>query len=83
VPDRRPLLEKVTPEGSVDGVQPLNAVFENVGAGVPDAVAWKESALSTEKLAELALVIVGAPVLDGACPVGPGLLGAWPVVPEK
>lgn len=76
-------MEKVTPEGSVDGVQPLNAVFENEGAGLPDAVAWKEPALPTEKLAELALVITGAPVLDGVGPVGPGLLGPWPVVPGK
>jgi hypothetical protein len=60
VPDRRPLLENVTPGGKVDGVQPLNAVFENVGAGLPDAVTWKLPALPTKKLVELALVIAGA-----------------------
>jgi hypothetical protein len=54
------LLENVTPGGKVDGVQPLNAVFENVGAGLPDAVTWKLPALPTKKLVELALVIAGA-----------------------
>jgi hypothetical protein len=38
VPDKRPLVENVTPEGKVDGVQPLNGSFANVGAGSPDAV---------------------------------------------
>jgi hypothetical protein len=71
------LLENVTPEGKVDGVQPLNAVFENVGAGLPDAVAWKLPALPTKKLVELALVIAGA------WPVVPGLTGGWLVVPEN
>ena len=64
------MLENVTPEGKVEGVQPLNAVFENVGAGLPDAVAWKLPALPTKKLVELALVIAGAwlvvPELTGA-----------------
>jgi hypothetical protein len=54
------LLENVTPDGKVDGVQPLNAVFENVDAGLPDAVAWKLPALPTKKLVELGLVIFGA-----------------------
>jgi hypothetical protein len=71
------LLENVTPEGKVDGVQPLNAVFENVGAGLPDAVAWKLPALPTKKLVELALVIAGA------WPVVAGLPGGWLVVPEN
>jgi hypothetical protein len=60
VPERRPLLENVTPDGKVDGVQPLNAVFENVDAGLPDAVAWKLPALPTKKFVELGLVIFGA-----------------------
>ncbi len=76
MPDRRPLFEKVRPEGSVVGVQPPKAAFENAGAGLPDADAWKESALPTEKLASLALVIAGTPVLEGACPVGPDPAGA-------
>jgi hypothetical protein len=61
----------------MDGLQPLNAVFENVGAGVPDAVAWKLPALPTKKLAELALVIAGA------WRVVPELTGAWLVAPEN
>jgi hypothetical protein len=61
----------------MDGLQPLNAVFENVGAGLPDAVAWKLPALPTKKLVELALVIAGA------WPVVPELVGAWLVAPEN
>ena len=71
------MLENVTPEGKVDGVQPLNAVFENVGAGLPDAVAWKLPALPTKKLVELALVMAGAWL------VVPELTGDWLVVPEN
>ena len=71
------MLENVTPEGKVEGVQPLNAVFENVGAGLPDAVAWKLPAFPTKKLVELALVIAGAWL------VVPELTGDWLVVPEN
>jgi hypothetical protein len=65
----------VTLEGKIDGVQPLNAAFENVGAGLPDAVTWKLPAVPTKKLVELALVMVGAWL------VVPGLPGAGLVVP--
>jgi hypothetical protein len=54
------------PEGKFDGVHPLNAAFENVGAGLPDAVVWKLLAAPTKKLVELALVIAGAPEAAGA-----------------
>ena len=82
-PDRRPLLERVTPEGKVDGVQSPNAEFENVGAGLPDAVTWKLSAVPTKKLVELALVTAGALVVEGAWPDVPEEAGAWPVVAEN
>ena len=71
------MLENITSEGKMDGLQPLNAVFENVGAGVPDAVAWKLPALPTKKLVELALVIAEA------WRVVPELTGAWLVAPEN
>jgi hypothetical protein len=81
------LPENVTLGGKLDGLQPLNAVFENVGAGLPDAVAWKVPTLPTKKLVELALVIAGAwpvvPEVTGAWPVVPELTGAWLVVPEN
>jgi hypothetical protein len=48
------------PEGRVEGAQPANAALENVAAGVPVAVAVKFPAVPTVKLAEFALVIVGA-----------------------
>jgi hypothetical protein len=84
VPDSNPLPENEMPAGRVDGVQPLNAALENVGAGLPDAVTWKEPALPTKKLVELALLITGAPVSEGGGPpVGAGLAAAWPVVPEN
>jgi len=60
VPDKAPALLKVTPEGNVDGAQPLNATLENVAAGVPVAVAVKLPAVPTVKLVELALVMTGA-----------------------
>ena len=85
MPDRRPVLENVTPVGKVDGVQPLNAVFEKDGAGLPDAVTWKVPGVPTEKLVELALVIpgVGLEVLLGPAPVETGPGGAWLVTPEN
>jgi hypothetical protein len=54
------LLENVTPEGKADGVQPLNAVFENVGAGLPNAVAWKAPALPAANVVPSMLVMDGA-----------------------
>jgi hypothetical protein len=59
------LLENVTPGGKVDGVQPLKAVFENVGTGLPDAVAWKVPALPA------ANVVLSVLVMDGAWLVAP------------
>jgi hypothetical protein len=77
----------VTPAGKSDGVQPLNAAFENVGAGLPNAVTLKLPAVPTKKLVELALVIVGAwlvvPELPGAGLVVPGVPEVWLVVPEN
>jgi hypothetical protein len=85
VPDRRPEPESVTPVGKVDGVQPLNAVFEKVGAGLPDAVTWKVPGVPTEKLVESALVTpgVGLVGLLGPAPVGTGPEDAWLVTPEN
>jgi hypothetical protein len=86
VPDRRPLLENVTPEGKVDGVQPLKAVFENVGPGIPDAVTWKLPAVPTKNVVELALVIAGVLVAGAWLTVVLSVLvtaGAWLVVPEN
>ena len=87
MPDRRPVLENVTPVGKVDGVQPLDAVFEKVGAGLPDAVTWKVPAVPTEKLVELALVIPGLGLVGllpaATAPVETGPEDAWLVTPEN
>ena len=77
LPDSRPVLENVRPDGKVVGAQPLKATLVKVGAGVPDAVTWKLSAEPTEKLVELALVMAGPLGLlfapeDPAGPVGAG-----------
>jgi hypothetical protein len=85
VPDRRPVLENVTPVGKVDGVQPLDAVFEKVGAGLPDAVTWKVPCVPTEKLVELALVTPGLGLVGllAPTPVETGPEDAWLVAPEN
>lgn len=57
VPDTTPPALSEMPEV---GVQPENAVLENVGAGVPVAVAVKLPGVPTVKFVELALVITGA-----------------------
>jgi hypothetical protein len=75
----------VIPAGKVDGVQPLNAVSEKVGAGLPDAVTWKLPGVPTEKLVALALVIPGVGIVGllGPVPVGAGPEDAWLVTPEN
>ena len=87
--------ESATPWGNADGVQPVNATFENMDAGLPVAVTWKVSAVPTRKRVEFALVIVGAtpPPVPGLPVVGPppagggtpapGLAAVGPVVPEN
>jgi hypothetical protein len=57
VPEITPAALREMPE---DGLQPENAVLENVAAGVPVAVTVKLPAVPTVKLVELALVITGA-----------------------
>jgi hypothetical protein len=57
VPDTTPAALSGRPE---DGVQPENAVLENVAAGVPVAVTVKLPGVPTVKFVELALVMTGA-----------------------
>jgi hypothetical protein len=83
VPESSPLAEKMTPEGSVDGVQPLNPVSEKAGAGIPEAVTWKLLGIPTAKLATSALVMAGAPLLHGDGAGVPEVAGAALVVPEN
>jgi len=62
VPERRPAVLKVTPLGSVEGTQAPapKAVLEKVGAGTPEAVAWKLPAVPTVKVVLVTLVMAGA-----------------------
>ena len=63
VPDKTPVLAlKLTPEGRVDGVQPVKAVLESVGVGEPVAVTVKVPALPMGKAVELLLVKTGAAI---------------------
>jgi hypothetical protein len=60
VPERTPPgFEKVTPEGKL-GVHPLKDEFENVGVGMPVAVAVKVPAVLAAKVVALALVMTGS-----------------------
>lgn len=77
------------PDGKVEGMQPPNAAFEKVGAGLPEAVTWKLAEAPTGKVVNAADVIAGALVLglpgapEGA-PAGVSkLTGALLVVPRN
>jgi hypothetical protein len=83
------------------GLTPFAALTHGVGTNcpgaLPDAVAWKEPALPTKNLVELALVIDGAGLVGpettgaglvglettGAGPVGSEMAEAWLVDPEN
>ena len=65
VPDKRPVDDKLMPEGKVDAVhefepEPVQEESVNEGAGYPVAVTWKLPALPIVKVVFLPLVIDGA-----------------------
>ena len=59
------LVEKLIPEGSVDGVQLEKAELESVGVGEPVVTTWKLPAVPTVKLVAPGLVMVGRRALAG------------------